>query len=426
VLKDLHLQGVGPASRLDVDFGERLNLFTGDNGLGKTFLLDIAWWALTGTWTSAPALPQPASDREPRISAQSSSVPGGPVRIQVSGLEYDFDRRSQRWHPEGPTEWGLVVYARVDGGFSVWDPARSRRHRGTSQTVENSAAVAYHFQGTDLWDGLGAGGKVVCNGLIRDWVSWQNQPDQDASSPFALLSQVLLTLSPDPSELIRPGKPTRVSLDDVRDIPTVELPYGNVPVTLVSAGMRRVLGLAYLLVWVWYEHLQASRLVGEPPTQDLVLLMDEVEAHLHPRWQRTLLPAALRVATGLQGEMKTQVLATTHSPLVLASVEPVFDPQTDRCSVFDVDHGDVLLRPLPWAKQGDTVGWLTSEAFGLRQARSREAEEAIEAAEALMRDDGQALPPHLRTREQIQAALERLVPGHDPFWPRWVVTTGQP
>jgi hypothetical protein len=31
-------------------------------------------------------------------------------------------------------------------------------------------------------------------------------------------------------------------------------------------------------------------------------------------------------------------------------------------------------------RQGDVVGWLTSEVFGLEQARSRDAERAIEAA----------------------------------------------
>ncbi len=30
---------------------------TGDNGLGKTFLLDIAWWVLTRTWARMPAMP---------------------------------------------------------------------------------------------------------------------------------------------------------------------------------------------------------------------------------------------------------------------------------------------------------------------------------------------------------------------------------
>jgi hypothetical protein len=60
--------------------------------------------------------------------------------------------------------------------------------------------------------------------------------------------------------------------------------------------------------------------------------------------------------------------------------------------------------------------------FCLNQARSQEAETAIEAAEAFMRDDRAALPPGLQTKGQIHRALVQLLPDHDPFWPRWIVT----
>ena len=55
VLKRLNLRRVGPAERLEIEFVERLNVFTGDNGLGKSFVLDIAWWILTRTWAGRPA-----------------------------------------------------------------------------------------------------------------------------------------------------------------------------------------------------------------------------------------------------------------------------------------------------------------------------------------------------------------------------------
>jgi DNA repair ATPase RecN len=41
MLKQLTTKWVGPAAQLEVNFGPRLNLFTGDNGLGKSFLLDM-------------------------------------------------------------------------------------------------------------------------------------------------------------------------------------------------------------------------------------------------------------------------------------------------------------------------------------------------------------------------------------------------
>ena len=76
MLKSLRLTNVGPAPTMDLEFGARLNLLTGDNGLGKSFLLDIAWWSLTRKWpaeinpkrvrlffvVSHPAAPDPRID----------------------------------------------------------------------------------------------------------------------------------------------------------------------------------------------------------------------------------------------------------------------------------------------------------------------------------------------------------------------------
>ena len=45
------LHNIGPTPDLEAEFGSRLNVVTGDNGLGKTFLLDACWFALTKrTW----------------------------------------------------------------------------------------------------------------------------------------------------------------------------------------------------------------------------------------------------------------------------------------------------------------------------------------------------------------------------------------
>ena len=47
-LSFMELEGAGPARKLRVGFSERLNLITGDNGLGKTFILENAWRVLSG------------------------------------------------------------------------------------------------------------------------------------------------------------------------------------------------------------------------------------------------------------------------------------------------------------------------------------------------------------------------------------------
>ncbi|MEN9865981.1 MAG: hypothetical protein RL748_1571 [Pseudomonadota bacterium] len=50
MLKHLELENVGPAASMALEFGKRLNVISGDNGLGKSFLLDIVWWTHTGKW----------------------------------------------------------------------------------------------------------------------------------------------------------------------------------------------------------------------------------------------------------------------------------------------------------------------------------------------------------------------------------------
>ncbi len=67
MLRSLHLKGVGPAPELSLDLAPRLNLLTGDNGLGKSFVLDIAWWALTKTWSGQPAWPREETGIAPEI-----------------------------------------------------------------------------------------------------------------------------------------------------------------------------------------------------------------------------------------------------------------------------------------------------------------------------------------------------------------------
>ena len=419
MLQYLELEHVGPAPSMRLDFAPRLNLLTGDNGVGKTFALDIAWWGLTGTWSDSPAWPNRGRSMEPEIRCGVAGEPGKETESRIV-----YEAASQSWQVAGvgPRAPGLVVYAQVDGGFCVWDPARNYALHPSAKKVDGTnPPAAYRFSGEGLWNGVVDDGDVLCNGLIRDWCTWQDRHNE----AFRALVEVMAGLSPDPQRPIRPGAPVRLSIADVRDIPTIELPYGTVPVTLASAGMRRILSLAYLMVWASSEHRTAAELSDRSAACRMVLLFDDVEAHLHPRWQRTLLPSVITVAKRLaespEFEADVQVIATTHAPLVLASMETQFDEGRDRVLTFETHNGAVSVREVPWAKQGDAVGWLVSDVFGMRQARSREAEAAIEAAEALMRGDTDALPPDLRTREAIHQKLVEALPDHDPFWPRWIV-----
>jgi hypothetical protein len=410
MLDSLKLTHTGPADEFSMTFRPRLNLITGDNGLGKSFFLDVAWWVLTRTWAREPVVPH-LPPAVPVIKAKfDRTAPGS------QELESRFDREQDRWSQSKgrPPKPGLVLYAQVDGGFSVWDPERNYWKKESPERPP-----AYLFTPSEVWEG-----NHYCEGLIRDWASWQ----REESESFNLLKGVLKVLAPSMDEPLYPGELRKIALDDPKRYPTLVMPYGQeVPVIHASAGIRRIIALAYLLVWAWQEHREVCALKGVQPAKEVIFLIDEVEAHLHPQWQRRILSALLEVMSVLTGghDISVQMVTATHSPLVLASTEPFFDQEKDGLFLLAQRDEKVVLDPQVWTKQGDVLNWLVSDSFGLHQGRSVEAERAIEAAEAWMRGEDSALPGQLNNERAIHDALLRLLPGHDPFWPRWVIVREQ-
>lgn len=413
MLKWIELEGVGPAPRLRIDLAERLSVLTGDNGLGKTFLLDVAWWALTCQWPGRPGWPRPDAEQPT-------------IRYSFRGHEHTihptvFLRDTEVWQDRsvsGAGE-GLALYARVDGGFCTWDAFRNRDDGGLYRPPRPGYRPSVHFDDQQVWNGLEVDGRRRCEGLIRDWVSWQ----RGKMPEFEQLRTVLRTLSTE-EEPLTPAEPQRVSLDDGFDTPCIATRYGVVPLTHASAAVRRIVGLSYLLVWAWREHCIAAKLLRRQPVRKILLLVDEPETHLHPKWQRLILPALLAAVKKLLASesVDLQILTATHSPLVLASLEPHFDVQVDKLLHLGLKDSAAYVEEVAWAKQGDVVNWLVSESFGLQQGRSLQAEQAIEAAEAFLR--GEPVSSALSTRTAIHERLVSALASHDDFWPRWLVESG--
>ncbi|MFW6241686.1 MAG: AAA family ATPase [Thermodesulfobacteriota bacterium] len=399
MLAHVKLTNVGPAPKMEMEFGKRLNVLTGDNGLGKSFLLDIAWWCLTRKWPAQlnPRLPSglmakphqngPASIEFSVLTTTSEPTTKSKGRVRTVRYSANYDRKAQAWTGKSgrPLPAGLVVFAQVDGGFAVWDPARNYcRQKGKSDVQDRPPA--YVFSPREVWDGLAApDGSWLCNGLIRDWAGWQ----KENGPAFDQLREVLKVLSPSRKEAIEPGELTRISLDDVRDMPTIRMPYQpDVPVVHASSGIRRIMALAYFLVWAWREHGQAVRQIEGQEASHVTFLIDEIESHLHPSWQRVIVPALLSVVKKLSPKAKVQVLAATHSSLVMASVEPVFDSKRDSWFDLDLERDEIILKRLDFEKHGDAANWLTSAAFGLKSGRPPEYEKLVEKAASLL-DNGQ-------------------------------------
>ena len=149
-----------------------------------------------------------------------------------------------------------------------------------------------------------------------------------------------------------------------------QTPYGWVRLKDLSLGYRTLT--------TWMVDL-ASRLFDRYPQSEnplaepAVVLVDEIDLHLHPRWQRTLMQFLS------ERFPNTQFIATAHSPLVVQSAD---------------DANIVLLR-----REGDHViidndverikNWrvdqiLTSELFGLESARPPQIDSVLKERKRIL------------------------------------------
>jgi len=100
----------------------------------------------------------------------------------------------------------------------------------------------------------------------------------------------------------------------------VDTEYSGVAVTCdlsqLSDGYRTTLALVADLACRMARANPASHTTPNPLETDAVVLIDEIELHLHPGWQQTILANLRTVFPG------AQFIVTTHSPQVLTTVEP--------------------------------------------------------------------------------------------------------
>ena len=113
----------------------------------------------------------------------------------------------------------------------------------------------------------------------------------------------------------------------------------------LSGGYRAVLELTADLAW---RMTRGNPHIDNPLLSEAIVLIDEVELHLHPSWQQRILDDLMRTFPN------TQFVVTTHSPQVLTTVAPEHVVELCRdddgriaagsavAATFGAEAGDVL------------------------------------------------------------------------------------
>lgn len=176
-------------------------------------------------------------------------------------------------------------------------------------------------------------------------------------------------------------------------------PFGAVQLSELSDGYRSTIAwVGHLLVHL----LAATDWSGEIEAVSGLILIDEVDLHLHPQWQRLIIERIRKTFPNLQ------FIASTHSPLVVADIE------TDGGAAFlleaDGDGVSVNSR-LPSVRGWRADQILASEIFGYLVDRDPTTERVLREASRLSgRGDERTVEENARYEAILATIEEALVP----------------
>lgn len=346
----------------------RWTLLLGENGTGKTTLLQAMAAASLDPGHLHP-------DRSDEGYFMPKGFPSRPAPHHAWGYSAGETYVRAKFHAKASREGPLE--RAVETTFMLRDPGLGLPEGGSSEAYALSSAVL-----RSTWFGYGPSRRLGAGALTGEpgdplaglWSSeaalinaeeWFLQLDYAASNRRLdaatrrqaertrdRLETLLKAVLPDVTELV-PTRPTGTELGRFRLLATT--PYGAIPVS--------DLGLGYQSTLAWVVDLAARMVAAFPESEDpfaepAVVLVDEIDLHLHPRWQRQLLPELSARFSNVQ------FIATTHNPLIVQAAPDA------RVAVLRREGARVVIdQSLPNVRHWRVDQILMSDLFGLPSAR---------------------------------------------------------
>jgi len=416
----LQIQSFKRFESQELKLNPQFTLLVGDNGVGKTTLLD-ALAVAAGVWLVKPPDSTLTNSRRQILPGEIRIEPVGkgdrmqfverkPVEVraigEIAGQEVEWarriDERSSQTSNAGAREALQIiesVYRRDTDGANVVCPVVAYYGAGRAWLPSNKRSPKAKQNGpARRWDAF----YDCLEERIRlaDLQTWFQRElfayVERAGSwrpGFEVVKQAILQCIPGGEDVWFQGDRGEI----VVAIAGNAQPFGN-----LSAGQQMMVALvadiaikavtqnAFLLP---ADHLGEAdrplpRLLRETPG---LVLIDEIDVHLHPKWQR-------RVANDLKAIFPAmQFVATTHSPQTIGEVPP------EQIRLLR-DDGCILK---PSVAFGVDSNWILDHVMDHATSRDPDIKSLLDRIEDLMEDGD------LKTAEQTLDKVRNCVGGED-------------
>jgi len=336
----VRVEGIGPLPTAPLAISPRWTLLLGDNATGKSTLLRAIALALSG---DADGLSRSA---ERLLNCMGTSTAS--VTLSLGGTSYtstlvSASRELRVQAKRTPTQDGRWLTL----GFPAMRGLSQRTILGPTALDSPEPSVADLLP---LLEGV-ADARLDDN---RQWIvntallaETEPRAKQLLTRWFALLQTIMPGATFAYAGLDRARWQVMVTTDD-----------GVLPIEQLSQGMVSTIGWVGTLLRRLYDAYPKSE---APERESALVLVDEIDAHLHPAWQRSI------VQLVKDNFPNVQVIATSHSPLVAGAL----DAQDRLLRLRRTGQGRVEIQEVTERLahyRADQI--LTSDAFGLDQTAS--------------------------------------------------------
>jgi hypothetical protein len=351
-IRDLHVTNIGPFDDMTFEFDEHINVFVGPNSSGKSTTLmtlaNIVTYPFTLPGRLCKTAPAAFTIHIVGRDGQPQELTGA-LPLDQEALAYD-------------SRWATILTAL---GYSAFVPAlRQNTSFRSSGSIAESPWIGMSQLPEELLlrtsllptDATLVRAEAVLERMVEfaDRAVRRNDPG---------MRRLLTQIASIASEILDgfPVEFWRIAEDRDGVFPQFRTLDGDIAFDVFSQGTQSVLQwLAYVLIGYAKYYGYPSNLAEQPG----IMIIDEIDAHLHPTAQQRIIPILRRHFPTMQ------IFCSTHSPLMLVGLQPGQIQLLQRDS-----HGTVTVSRNARAIAGQSIDDVLHQFFEIPRAASEPAEE---------------------------------------------------